>query len=298
MRSWLAAAIASLTVVGHSPAQPDLDALIRQADVRRLEYTGAFKELIAVETRLTELFDKDGRVRKQRLVVSDFLVYSSTLRDGAVAEYRVPREVDGKALRNPERDAIETFSRLADSKTADEERERLQALLLKYVLKYATAGFTLYPLGIVAEDRRTDATFAIEGREAVGGRDAVVTAYERQSWRSPREPRGAYRHFADPRIGNRGRAWLDASNGRLLRWENDILVRDRDITTPAPYLRTTVEYEPSAFGIWTPRRIVASFYDKARERKAPPVMRLDGRITYTYGEFKRFSVSTSTKIGP
>ena len=66
-----------------------------------------------------------------------------------------------------------------------------------------------------------------------------------------------------------------------VRWENDILVRDRDITTPAPYLRTTVKYQPSAFGIWTPRRIVASFYDKARERKAPPVMRLDGRITYT-----------------
>ena len=296
MRALLAAGIASLTVFGHSPAQPDLDALIRQADARRQEYIDAFKDLIAVETRLTELFDKDGRVTKQRLVVSDFLVYRSAVRDGVVGEYRVPREVDGKALRNPERDAIKTFSRLADAKTADEERERLKALVLKHVLKYATTGFTLHPLGIVAHDRRTDATFAIEGREAVGGRDGVVIAYEQQSWRS--EPRGAFRHFTDPRIGNRGRAWLDASNGRLLRWEHDILVRDRDITTPAPYLRTTVEYEPSAFGIWTPRRIVASFYDKARERKAPPVMRLDGRITYTYVEFKRFSVSTSTKIGP
>ena len=54
-------------------------------------------------------------------MVSDFLVYRSAVRDSVVGEYRVPREVDGKALRNPAREAIKTFSRLADAKTADEE---------------------------------------------------------------------------------------------------------------------------------------------------------------------------------
>jgi hypothetical protein len=182
--------------------------------------------------------------------------------------------------------------RIADAKTAKEEGERLQALMLKHVLRYATAGFTLHPLGVVAEDRRKDAVFTIAGREVVGGRDAVVLACELKSWRSERG--GAYRHFTDPRIGHRGRAWLD-TDGRLLRWENEYLIVDADISTPGPYLRTTVEYEPSAFGVWTPRQVVATFSDKVREKNMPPSMRLDGRITYTYSAFQRFSTFSTIK---
>ena len=294
IRSLLAIGVASLAVFAQAPAPIDIDELLRKADTRRREFTETFKGLIAVETRLTELFDKDGRVTKQRLVVSDFLVYSSSLREGVVSEYRVPRSVDGKAVRNPEDAAIKAFTRLADAKTAKEEGERLHALLLKHVLKYATSGFTLHPLWVVSEDRRKDAVFTIAGRETVGGRDAIVLAYELKTWRP--EAAGAYRRFTDPRLSGRGRAWLDAADGRLLRWENDHLIVDADLPTPGPYLRTTVEYEPSAFGIWTPRQVVATFSDKFREKKMPPSLRVAGRITYTYTGFQRFLVSTSTTI--
>jgi hypothetical protein len=121
-----------------------------------------------------------------------------------------------------------------------------------------------------------------------------VLAYELKAWRSERGR--FYRHFTDPRVGGRGRAWLDAADGRLLRWENEYLIVDRDITTPGPYLQTTVEYEPSAFGIWTPRDVVATFSDKVREKNTTSLRR-GGRITYTYTAFQRFSVSTTTTIG-
>jgi hypothetical protein len=295
LRSLLAIGIASLAALGQAPAPIDLDALLAQADARRREFTETFKSLIAVETRLTELFDKDGRVTKQRLVVSDFLVYVSPISEGVISEYRVPRAVDGKAVRKSQNDTLKTFMRLADAKTAKEEGERLHALLLKDGLKYWTSGYTLHPFGVVAENRRKHAVFTIAGREAVGGRDAVVLAYELKAWRSERGR--FYRHFADPRVGGRGRAWLDAADGRLLRWENEYLIVDRDITTPGPYIQTTVEYEPSAFGIWTPREVVATFSDKVREKNTAPSLRRGGRITYTYTAFQRFSVSTTTTIG-
>ena len=55
-------------------------------------------------------------------------------------------------------------------------------------------------------------------------------------------------------------------------------------------------YEPSAFGLWTPKRIVVSFFDKVREKNAPPAVRVAGRVTFTYADFKRFSVSTTTDV--
>lgn len=295
-RALVAILLAWLAAFAQAPIPADLDALVRQADLRRREFSDAFKSLIAVETRLTELFDKDGRVTKQRRVISDFLVYSSPLREGAISEYRVPRAVDGAPVRNAQRDAIKSFQRIADAKTATEESERLKALMLKHVLRYATSGFTLHPLGVVAEDQRRDAVFTAAGRDVVSGRDAVVLAYESKVWRS--EAGGAYRAFTKPRIGHRGRAWLDPADGRLLRWEHELLIVDADISTPGPYLTTVVEYEPSEFGIWTPRQVVATFSDKVREKNRPASLRLAGRITYAYTTFQRFSVSTSSTIKP
>jgi hypothetical protein len=72
----------------------DLDAIVRQADARRKEYVETFKSLTATETRISERFDKNGVLEKQRKVVSDFLVYRSELRTDEVGEYRIAHEVD------------------------------------------------------------------------------------------------------------------------------------------------------------------------------------------------------------
>ena len=67
--------------------QSDLGNLLSRGDARRQEYVEAFKNLIAVETRLTEIIDRNGGVEKERVVVSDFLVYRSGLRDDLVSDY-------------------------------------------------------------------------------------------------------------------------------------------------------------------------------------------------------------------
>jgi hypothetical protein len=48
------------------------------------------------------------------------------------------------------------------------------------------------------------------------------------------------------------------------------------------------------FGHNVPSRIVKSYFDKARGK----TVRLAGRITFTYPEFKRFNVATEYRIEP
>jgi hypothetical protein len=283
--------------LAQSPAPDDLEAILERADARRQEYVKAFKDLIAIETRLIEIIDRNGRVEKQRVVVSDFLVYPSSLKDDLVSEYRIAREVDGRPVRTSAEDAIKQFQRLASSKTLAQESERLKEANLKYALRYFTWGATLHPLRMLDWRRRLGMDFVIAGREGVAGRDAIVLDYRLKESREIRA-QGIYRHFDSPRSGTRGRAWIDASDGRLLRWENETTVADRDILTPVAVLRYETEYEPSPFGVWTPKRVVASFVDKVREKNASPTVRLAGRLTFTYADFKRFSVSTTTDIKP
>ena len=294
MNVLLSAVLCSLTI-GALAKQSDLIDILSRGDTRRQEDVEAFKNLIAIETRLTEIIDRNGRVEEHRVVVSDFLVYSSSLRDGLVSEYRIARTVDGRPVRNSAEDAIRQFQKLAGSKTLAQEFERLKQANLKHGLRYFMWGATLHPLRMVEWQERLGVEFAIAGREGLAGRDAIVLDYRAKELRSIRA-QGIYRHFDAPRSAMRGRVWLDTSDGRLLRWEHEITVSDRDLTTPVAVVRYENEYEPSVFGLWTPKRIVVSFFDKVRERKAPPAVRVAARLTFTYADFKRFSVSTTTDI--
>jgi hypothetical protein len=45
-----------------------------------------------------------------------------------------------------------------------------------------------------------------------------------------------------------------------------------------------------------PSRLDISLFDKVREKKAPPSLRLSIRQTFAYEGFQRFEVSTATEI--
>jgi hypothetical protein len=135
MNAILNAVFCSLAL-GALAQQSDLGNLLSRGDARRQEYVEAFKNLIAVETRLTEIIDRNGRVEKERVVVSDFLVYRSGLRDDLVSEYRIARALDGRPVRTSTEDAIRQFQKLAGSKTLAQESDRLKQANLKHGLRY------------------------------------------------------------------------------------------------------------------------------------------------------------------
>jgi len=269
----------------------DITSVLQKAIEQQRNYVRSFKDLTAVETKTTELFDKQGEVEKQRYVVSDFLVYESQLKRGVVYEYRITREVDGKLIGVDDKQAVQLFEKLAKAKTLEQEGDRLRKENLNHTLRYYRWGVTLQP---ALQLEFQGYTYELAGRETVGNREAIVLNYRRNDFRSG-EFQGLVKGFKNPRTGNRGRVWLDAKTLMFLRWENESTIVDRDISNEAVLSRDEIEYQPSMFGFNVPKRIVTSFFEKAKTDNRFE-LRLAGRITYTYQAFNRFNVETDYRI--
>ncbi len=61
IRKTLVVSLLAAATSAQTPNATELQDVLRQADRRRAEYVETFKSLTAVETRLTQLFDKRGR---------------------------------------------------------------------------------------------------------------------------------------------------------------------------------------------------------------------------------------------
>ena len=274
-----------------APLQQDLPRVLGEAVKHRKLYVESFKDLAATETKTTEIIDKNGKVEKQRVVVSDFLVYQSRLRTNYVDEYRITRSVDGKAESNGEKQATELFEKLAKAKTLEQEGKRLRDENMKHTLGYYRWGVTLQPAPQLQITNLYD--YELGGRERLNGRDVIILKYTRKN-QIANEFRGLDRNFKDPKTRNRGRLWLDAETFQIWRWENESTIVDRDILTELVLTRDEIEYEASAFGVNVPVRIVTSYFDKSGAPKG--TVRPSGRITFSYGKFKRFGVTMEYKL--
>jgi hypothetical protein len=290
MASLLVCCLALPSLAQQEEPRSDLANVLQEATKRRQEYVALFKDLTAVETKTTELIDKNGKVDKKRTVISDFLVYSSPIKTSVVNEYRITREVDGKLVGKDSKQAIELFERLAKAKTLEQEGRRLREENLKHTLHYYRWGITLQPLLAL---EIPNFTFEFAGHEKLDGRETILLTYQRKDLVSG-GPSNLLRKFKDYRTGNRGRVWLDSEDFRIWRWQNEFTVVDRDIPTEVAYVRDEVEYEPSTFGINTPKTIVTTFFDKKENDKQS--VRPAGRITHTYQAFRRFNVTTEYEI--
>jgi uncharacterized protein YihD (DUF1040 family) len=273
-------------------AQSDLAAVLLQAANRRQEYVDTFKDLTAVETKTTELFDKSGKIEKQRKVVSDLLIYKLQTNSAVMDEFRVTREVDGKIVGQGERRAIELLTNLAKSKNFERERKQLRDENLKYTLKYYRWGITLQPVPAVIKEMQTAYRFSFGQSELINDREMLVLNYQSKG-DSPLSS-NLVMSFTNPRIGDRGKIWLDAEDFRVWRWISEKTVVDKDITSPAVYMRDEIEYVPSVFGILVPKTVITTFFDKQDTDRLS--VRLTGKITYTYDAFKRYGVSADSEV--
>jgi hypothetical protein len=289
--AWLMVCSLGLNALGQV-AQSDLAAVLLQAANRRQEYVDTFKNLTAVETKTTELFDKNGKIEKQRKVISDLAIYQMQTNSLVMDEFRITREVDGKVVGKGEKQAIELLQNLAKSKNSEQERKRLRDENLKYTLTYYRWGITLQPATALRLYMTPAYAFELIGKENVGSSEVLLLKYQ-SNGTSPSSS-NLVRHFTNPKIGERGWIWLDAEDFRIWRWESEHTVVDRDITSAAVYTRDEIEYVQSPFGILVPKTIITSFFDRNETDKR--TLRLTGRITYIYDAFKRFDVRADSEV--
>ncbi len=282
---------------GQQPAQPEpeLKELIRRASLSMSEYKTKFKDLTAEELQRVEEFEKDGKLKRQRRIASDLVIYQSHLDPTLMVEYRDVKSVDGVAVKKREARLVSLLNKSARADSVKKELERITRESKRYDLNYSVYGMTLNQGLPLYENARESFQFTLAGREQVNNRDAIVIEYRQVSHHAelamklsslPSELKGAWTRY-------RGRLWLDAETVQLRREVREMTLEHSSLSSPLLMMRYDLDYADSRFGFLTPQRIVISTYNQGRTgADNKPELLLGGRITFEYGAFTRFEVDT------
>lgn len=276
------------------PNPAELEELIRRAGLRVSEYKAGFKDLTADEEQKVEEYDSEGKLKRQRSIVSELVVYQSQLDTSLTAEYRNVRSVDGAAVAKREERLVNLFGRLAKADSVKKEIDRISRESRRYDLGLSAYGETLNQGVPLDRNMRASFQFTVAGREQVNGRDVIVLRYQQVA----QNPHIKFTLSAPPALKGaesfyRGRLWIDVETAQLWREEREWTLQHPSFGRPLVFMKFDFDYAASRFGILTPQRIVISTYSRGRTGadKLPELL-LGWKITFNYGDFRRFDVTS------
>jgi hypothetical protein len=276
------------------PNSAELEELIRRARLSVSEYKAKFKDLTADEEQKVEEYDSEGKLKRQRLIVSELVIYQSQLDTSLTAEYHNVRSVDGVAVAKREERLVNLFGRLVKADSVKKELDRINRESRRYDHRYSVSGLTLNQGLLLDESVRPSLQFTDAGRERINGRDVIVLQYQQVT----QSPQLSFKFSPPPVLKGaeplyRGRLWLDAETAQIRREERELTLRHRSLSHPLILWRFEFEYVGSSFGILTPQRIVWSSYDRGRTgANNVPELLLGGKVTFEYSSFRRFNVTS------
>lgn len=269
-----------------------LERLLDEAYARTVEYKNVFKDLMAEERQVVELYNFAGQLTRKRIIVSDFVVYQSRLNSELMVEYRNVREVDGVPVSNQQERATSLTERLVKVDSVSQELDRIDREASRYDLNYSVKGYTLNQGMALQKEVREAFAFEEAGRQTIDGREVVIINY-RQTERHPK----IKLNLSLPKVKSsallyRGRLWLDARTAQIWREEREIVARLSNFPDPIPVISFEFHYTPSSFNILVPQRITFTTLGSVRmtEEKAP-ILSPGGRVKFEYGTFGVFDVS-------
>ncbi len=280
-----------------TPPQPnpaELEELLRRASLSVGEYKAKFKDLTADEEQKAEEYDAEGKLKRQRRIVSELVIYQSQIDTSSAAEYRNVRSVDGVAVAKREERLVNLFGRLAKTDSVKKEIERISRESRRYDLGSSIYGETLYQGLPLEPDARPSFQFTVAGQEQVNGRQVVVLRYQQAA----QTPHIKFDVSLPPALKGaeplfRGRLWVDAETAQLWREEREWTLRLPSAADPLVFMRFEFDYAASHFGVLTPRRIVVTTYNRGRTRAdKQPELLLGGRVVFEYQNFRRFDVNS------
>jgi hypothetical protein len=273
--------------------QAELKELLRRTLVTLADYRAKFKDLGAQEDQTVEEYDNQGKLTRQRRIVSDLVIYQSQLDPTKMAEYRNVREVDGKAVGKRDERLVNLFKRLTKAESFQKELERINREGQRYDHSYSMSGLTLNQGLLLYENMHQFFQFIDAGRERINGREVIVIQYQQfaqtpdlntEFKKLPPDLKGAEPFY-------RGRLWLDAETAQIRREERELTLRIPSVKDPLVVYRFEFEYADSRFGILTPQRIVWKIFDNGRTTDKGPELLLSAKVTFDYSNFQRFDVA-------
>lgn len=282
---------------------PNLETILSEAQKQTDFYKDTFKNLLAVETKNFEEFDKNGTSDNTTSVKSDFLVYQSGKDAKFTAELRNVIEVDGKPVPNSQKRSNEFLAELGKEKTLESELKKIQKEGSKYDETIEVYGLTLNEGVILAPNMRPFFNFRLVGKENYQDAEVFVISYQ-QTKKSPYNVVNGKENFSGEAslffdvdvpgalkkndIFLRGKIWIDAKTFQIRREEQELTVQTAE---PLVLLTTRFEYQTSDYGILVPKAIVVAFNELKKQKGSDKfAVRKDTMVTFEYSKFRQTNV--------
>ena len=313
MRSIRLAALACIVVAAavnssfsQNATEIPLPEIIGRASEQRTAYQDVFKNLLSRETKTSETYKKNGEVKKQRTIVSTFLVYQLSKDVNRISEFRNVKSVDGKTLNNTEMRAQSLFETVSKAESSDKELQKIEDESQRYDEDIAVTGLTLFQAVPLSDNLRPFFDFKLEGKDSIGGLPVYVVSYQQikaTPYISANPLRLANDHRlsvfydsgirSDRDLGERlsGKFWLDAETFQVRREVRDFTLQPPDFPRPVLLAETTFEYQKSDFGILVPKRII---HVQNQILEGDRSSRKEAKIIFDYDNFTKPDVEVKS----
>ncbi|MGB7068658.1 MAG: hypothetical protein WBD22_04130 [Pyrinomonadaceae bacterium] len=275
----------------------DINIIVDRAALQSKNYLDTFKNLLSEETKSFEIYDKKGKLKRVRQIQSTFIVYQSPKDSARVTEFRNVHSVDGKKLERNDQRAADFFERVSSAETSAIELDRIEAESTRYDGDIFISGLTVFQAVALRTHLRPYFDFVLEGRTKIGDVEALIVSFT-QNRPSPyilvgdmkKNPDGKLTvrydldtgSAGDPHGRLRGKLWLDPVTMQTIRELREMTIRRDQTSGPDVLASNTFEYQPSSFGILTPKIITHTQYGQ-REPSAKAIPEL--QVTFTYSNF-------------
>jgi len=291
--------LAANAVFGQVNQNISIEEIVRNASVQRDAYVEEFKNLLSRETKTFEIYDKNGSVKRRRIIVSTFIVYPLATDEKRVAEYRNVVSVDGKALVNTDKRAQDFFEQIAKAGSSQKQLEKLDIEGSRFDEEISLSLFTLYQSVALAENLRPYFEFKIEGKEPMAGGEVYVIAFQQvkdspyiitDAKKEPADGKLTLKYDVDFNGGRdvngrlRGKLWIDANTFQVWREQRVMTLQPTGFPAPVTFAENLFEFQKSDFGILTPGKI--SYVQYRIDKKERNAQREAG-VTFEYDRFTK-----------
>lgn len=293
-------------IFAQQTAPPRTDEIVRKARDEMWKYVETFRNLLSQETKTFEIYEKNGEVKKRRVVTSNFIVYQLSKDEKRIAEYRNVLAVDGKNLERTENRAQDFFEKIVKVESSAKELERLQEESQRYDEELLISGMTLFQSPILSDNLRPAFEFTLAGKEIIDGREIFVIDY-RQVKATPYISIGLQPAAGDAKsslsydveiegLSNfnervHGRLWIDANNFQIRREHREMTIQPEGFEDRIVFSENDFEYQKSDFGILTPKKITSLQYRIDRKKRASVK---DVKVTFEYQKFTKPDVEVKS----
>lgn len=289
-----------------SAQSPSVNEIVDRAGHQTVSYIETFRNLLSQENKTFEIYGKNGDVKKRRTITSTFIVYPLTKDEKRIAEFRNVLAVDGKKINNADSRAQDFFQKIVRAESSQKELEQIDKESSRFDQDFAITGMTLFQSPVLAPEMRPFFKFDLDGNETSGGADCYMVSYE-QIKPSPdvvvnsteQDYGKSYHQYYDvdvdrdgelnPRI--KGKLWIDAATFQIHKEIRQLTLQPEGAAAPITAVTDEFEYQPSQFGILTPKLIRHTQY-AVKTRSASSQKQVV--VSMEYGNFTKPDVEVKS----